>query len=85
MQMASLGEHPPESQIQEKFQCILVTTVTNRAANTNSWAKQTLKYLPSSIEVQLSFFFFTVCILPLQFFPLLVKGTFYEVKYWSKT
>lgn len=62
-----------------------VTTVTTRAANTNSWAKQTLNYLPSSSEVQLSFFLFTLHILPLQFPPLLVKDIFYEVKYWSKT
>lgn len=35
-----------------------ITTVTTRVANTNSLAKQTLKYLPSSSEVQLSFLFF---------------------------
>lgn len=75
MQMASLGEHPPESQIQEKFQCILVTTVTNRAANTNSWAKQTLKYLPSSIEVQISFFFSCVYT-SFAVFPIASEGHF---------
>lgn len=47
---------PPPKSNPRKIPMHPVTTATTRAANTNSWAKQTLKYLPSSTEVQLSFF-----------------------------
>lgn len=70
---------PPRKWNPRKIPMHPVTAATTRTANTNSWPKQTLKYLPSSTEVQLSFFF-TLCALPLQFSPLLVKDTFYEVK-----